>query len=41
VLETEAHRNAGGADVLGDPADRAALVQFLISIDVQTEPISP
>jgi YVTN family beta-propeller protein len=41
VLENETHRNAGGADVLGDPADRAALVQFLISIDAQTEPISP
>jgi hypothetical protein len=41
VLENEGHRNAGGADVLGDPADRAALVQFLISIDVQTEPVNP
>ena len=41
VLENEAHRNAGGADVLGDPASRTALVQFLISIDAQTEPISP
>ena len=41
VLENEAHRNAGGTDVLDDPPARAALVQFLISIDVQTEPISP
>ena len=41
VLENETHRNAGGGDVLGDPAARAALVQFLISIDTQTEPISP
>jgi len=41
VLENEAHRNAGGSDVLGDPASRAALVQFLISIDTQTEPVSP
>jgi YVTN family beta-propeller protein len=41
VLENETHRNAGGADVLADPAARAALVQFLISIDAQTEPISP
>ena len=42
VLENETHRNAGGATgVLDDPAARAALVQFLISIDVQTEPINP
>jgi hypothetical protein len=41
VLENETHRNAGGTDVLDDAADRAALVQFLISIDAQTEPISP
>jgi len=41
VLENETHRNAGGADVLGDPAARTALVQFLISIDAQTEPINP
>jgi YVTN family beta-propeller protein len=42
VLENETHRNAGGgAGVLDDPAARAALVQFLISIDTQTEPISP
>lgn len=41
VLENETHRNVGGADVLGDPASREALVQFLISIDIQTEPINP
>ena len=41
VLENEAHRNAGGVDVLGSPEARAAVVQFLISIDAQTEPISP
>jgi cytochrome c peroxidase len=41
VLENETHRNAGGADVLSDPASREALVQFLISIDTQTEPINP
>ena len=41
VLENETHRNAGGTDVLDDAASRAALVQFLISIDVQTEPINP
>jgi YVTN family beta-propeller protein len=42
VLENEAHRNAGGVPgVLDDPAARAALVQFLISIDAQTEPVNP
>ena len=41
VLENEAHRNAGGTDVLDDAANREALVQFLISIDVQTEPVNP
>jgi len=42
VLENEAHRNAGGVSgVLDDPAARAALIQFLISIDAQTEPINP
>jgi hypothetical protein len=41
VLENETHRTAGGADVLGDSASREALIQFLISIDVQTEPINP
>lgn len=41
VLENEAHRNAGGTAPLDDEAARAALVQFLISIDGSTEPISP
>jgi YVTN family beta-propeller protein len=42
VLENETHRNAGGVPgVLDDPAARAALLQFLISIDTQTEPINP
>jgi YVTN family beta-propeller protein len=41
VLENEAHRNAGGVDVLGSPEARAAVVQFLISIDEATEPINP
>jgi hypothetical protein len=41
VLENETHRNAGGPDVLADPSAREALVQFLISIDTQTEPINP
>jgi cytochrome c peroxidase len=41
VLENETHRNAGGTDVLDDPAARKALVQFLISIDAKTEPVNP
>jgi hypothetical protein len=42
VLENETHRNAGGnPGVLDDLAARAALVQFLISIDTQTEPVNP
>ena len=41
VLENETHRNAGGSVVLDDPADRAALVQFLMSIDAKTEPVNP
>jgi YVTN family beta-propeller protein len=42
VLENETHRDAGGATgVLNNPEYRAAIVQFLISIDAQTEPISP
>jgi cytochrome c peroxidase len=41
TLENETHRNAGGTDVLDDPAARAALVQFLLSIDISTEAISP
>jgi len=42
VVENQAHREAGGVTgVLDDPANRAALVQFLISIDTTTEPINP
>jgi hypothetical protein len=41
VLENETHRNAGGTDVLDDTAAREALVQFLLSIDADTEPINP
>jgi YVTN family beta-propeller protein len=42
VLENPAHRDAGGVTgVLDDPANQAALVQFLISIDAKTEPINP
>lgn len=41
ILENEAHRNAGGTKVLDDPAARDALVQFLISIDADTQPINP
>jgi hypothetical protein len=41
VLENEIHRNAGGAEVLDDPAARHALAQFLFSIDGSTEPINP
>ncbi len=41
VLENETHRNAGGTDVLDDAAARAALVQFLLSIDINTVPVSP
>jgi YVTN family beta-propeller protein len=41
VLENETHRNAGGKSVLDNPDDRAALVQFLLSIDKSTEPINP
>ena len=41
VLENEAHRNAGGAAVLDNAADREALFEFLISIDESTEPINP
>jgi len=41
VLENEAHRNAGGVQVLDDPAARDAVVQFLISIDSTTEPVNP
>ncbi|MFN8380647.1 MAG: beta-propeller fold lactonase family protein [Anaerolineales bacterium] len=42
VLENQTHRDAGGAaGVLDDPANQAALVQFLISIDATTTPINP
>jgi hypothetical protein len=41
VLENETHRNAGGTVVLDDATARAALVQFLISIDASTAPINP
>ena len=42
VLENQTHRDAGGVSgVLDDPAARSALVQFLISIDASTAPISP
>jgi YVTN family beta-propeller protein len=41
VLENETHRNAGGTDVLDDPAAREALVAFILSIDKETEPINP
>jgi YVTN family beta-propeller protein len=42
VLENPAHRDAGGVPgVLDDSAARAALVQFLISIDASTAPVSP
>jgi len=42
VLENQTHREAGGVTgVLDDPANQAALVQFLISIDAKTEPINP
>lgn len=41
VLENKTHRDAGGTQILDDPAAREALVQFLISIDASTEPINP
>lgn len=42
VMENQTHREAGGVTgLLDDPANRAALVQFLISIDSTTEPINP
>ncbi len=42
VLENQAHRDAGGAaGVLDESAARAALAQFLISIDASTAPVSP
>lgn len=42
VLENQSHRDAGGVTgVLDDPAARAALIQFLISIDASTATVSP
>ncbi|MCQ3937880.1 MAG: hypothetical protein DPW18_12640 [Chloroflexi bacterium] len=42
VLENQVHREAGGVTgLLDDPASRKALLQFLISIDIKTEPINP
>ncbi len=42
VLENKTHRDSGGtAGLLDDPAARKALVQFLISIDATTPPVSP
>ena len=42
VLENQTHREAGGVTgVLDDPANREALVAFLKSIDITTEPITP
>ena len=42
VLENEAHRYAGGVPgVLENPEYRTAIVQFLLSIDAQTEPVNP
>jgi YVTN family beta-propeller protein len=42
VLANQVHREAGGVTgLLDDPANQAALVQFLISIDTTTEPINP
>lgn len=42
VLENQTHREAGGVTgILDDPANREALVAFLKSIDITTEPITP
>ena len=42
VLENQTHRDAGGvAGVLDDPAARALVVKFLVSIDATTEPVAP
>jgi len=41
VLENKKHRDAGGKSVLDNADDRKALVQFLTSIDADTEPINP
>jgi len=41
VLDNVSHRSAGtgGVDVLSSAADRATLIQFLLSIDARTRPI--
>lgn len=41
VLDNVSHRSAGtgGVDVLSNAADRAAVIQFLLSIDAGTRPI--
>ncbi len=41
VLDNKKHRDAGGKSVLDSADDRKALVQFLMSIDADTEPINP
>jgi YVTN family beta-propeller protein len=43
VLQNVQHRSAGtsGVDTLTNPADRAAVVRFLLSIDAATVPIGP
>jgi YVTN family beta-propeller protein len=43
VLNNVTHRSAGtgGVDTLANPADRAKVVQFLLSIDEDTPPINP
>ena len=43
VLDNVTHRSAGtgGVDTLTNAADRAKLVQFLLSIDAATVPIAP
>jgi len=41
VLDNVTHRSAGtsGVDVLSNPADRAKIVRFLLSIDASTAPV--
>jgi hypothetical protein len=41
-MDNVIHRTAGtgGVDVLSNPAERAQLVQFLLSIDPQTRPFA-
>ena len=42
VIENKIHRDAGGVpDVLENPEYQTAVVQFLLSIDAQTEPVNP